>query len=303
MDDLEPHPYRGRIAPTPTGYLHLGHAATFGLAWESAREFGGLLLYREEDLDPQRCRPEYAQAAIEDLHWLGLDWRETSEPQSRRRPHYLAAWERLRDAGVIYPSTVSRRELAEVRAPQEGAEDPLFPPELRPPPGTGRDSPTPAGANWRFRVPDGLEIAFHDLRKGLVRYTAGRDFGDFLVWRRDDVPAYELAVVVDDHAMGVNDVVRGEDLLLSTARQLLVYEALGIANEQLPAYFHTPLLRDAEGRRLAKRHDALALRELREQGVPPAALMDWIHAVYYALRTGEPPPLPDLGTADATFRW
>ena len=131
----------------------------------------------------------------------------------------------------------------------------------------------PAGVNWRFRVPDGEEVGFSDLHLGPQKLIAGRDFGDFIVWRRDDVPAYQLAVVVDDAAMQITEVVRGADLLLSTARQLLLYRALGL---NPPAFYHCPLMTDDSGVRLAKRHDALSLRALRESGVAPETLRrDW----------------------------
>jgi len=256
-------PYRGRIAPTPTGYLHLGHAATFRVAHRRARERGGHLILRIEDLDPRRCRPEFAEAAIEDLRWLGIDWDEGPVYQSERRDLFLEAWRRLRDGGWIYPCARSRKDVASAAfAPHE--EEPIFPPEWRAAP-----DPTiaaPGGVNWRFRVPDGETLAFADGNLGRVEKTALRDFGDFLVWNRDDVPAYELAVVVDDIAMGITEVVRGEDLLTSTARQLLLYRAFAAAP---PAFFHCPLLRDEQGRRLAKRDDALSLRTLRERGLPP----------------------------------
>lgn len=265
--------YRGRIAPTPTGDMHLGHARTYAAAWRRAAEAGGALVLRIEDLDPHRCRAEYTRRTVEDLEWLGLAWSEGPFHQSHRREVFVDAWRALRDAGVVYPSTVSRREARDAaHAPhddEEGAE-PLFPPALRPPPGTGRDAESPAGVTWRFRVPDGETIRFTDARCGERRLTAGTDFGDFVVWRKDDVPAYELAVVADDVAMGITEVVRGEDLLRSTARQLLVYRALGAAP---PAWCHEPLVRDAEGRRLAKRHGALSIRALRERGMSPAEVL------------------------------
>lgn len=265
--------YRGRIAPTPTGDMHVGHARTYMAAWTRAREAGGELVLRIEDLDPLRCRPEYAERTIEDLAWLGITWTGAPVYQSRRRAVFVEAWRRLRDAGLVYPSTVSRRELRDAaHAPHEDEEDaePLFPPTLRPPPGTGRDAPSPAGVVWRFRVPDDAVVRFTDAMRGPQAFTAGRDFGDFVVWRRDDVPAYELAVVADDIAMGITEVVRGEDLLRSTARQLLLYDALGA---QPPAWCHLPLVRDAAGRRLAKRHDALSVRTLRERGHTPAEVL------------------------------
>lgn len=266
-------PYRGRIAPTPTGDLHLGHARTFVAAWRRASDAGGTVVLRIEDLDPLRCRPEYAARAIDDLAWLGVRWAGEPVFQSRRRAVYEAAWQALRDAGAIYPSTVSRKEVRDAaHAPHDDEEgsEPLFPPALRPPAGTGRDAPSPAGVVWRFRVPDGEVVRFTDARRGAQAFTAGVDFGDFSVWRKDDVPAYELAVVADDVAMGITEVVRGEDLLRSTARQLLVYAALGAAP---PAWCHEPLVRDAGGRRLAKRHAPLAIGALRARGLTPAGVL------------------------------
>jgi glutamyl-tRNA synthetase len=198
--------------------------------------------------------------------------------QSARREFYLGAWRHLRDGGWIYPCRVSRKDMQEApRAPHEnpganrsdGEETPeaVFPKAWRPPPGTGQDLIEPAGWNWRFRVPDGETIVFTDAIQGAFAAVAGRDFGDFPIWRRDDLPAYELAVVVDDAAMEITEVVRGEDLLLSTCRQLLLYRALGC---DAPGFAHTPLVRDAEGRRLAKRDAAMSLRHLRAQGLTPA---------------------------------
>jgi len=265
--------YRGRIAPTPTGDLHVGHARTFVAASRRAEESHGALVLRIEDLDPLRCRREFTERAIEDLEWLGVRWTEGPLYQSRRREVYESVWRRLRDVGAIYPCTVSRREVRDAaHAPHdddEGAE-PVFPPELRPAAGAGRDAKSPAGVVWRFRVPDGEVVRFSDARRGAQAFTAGVDFGDFVVWRRDDVPAYELAVVADDVAMGITEVVRGEDLLRSTARQLLVYRALGATP---PAWCHLPLVRDAHGRRLAKRHDALSVRELRRRGMTPEEVL------------------------------
>ena len=262
--------YRGRIAPTPTGYLHLGHAATFLKAHERAREAHGITILRIEDLDAARCRPAYASAALEDLRWLGIEWQEGPYNQSQRRALYLEAWRRLRDGGFIYPCDRSRRDIAlAASAPHE--EEPVFPVKFRSPAGKGRNYAGPGGANWRFRVPDGEIIRFLDGNRGLVQRTALVDFGDFLVWNRDDVTAYELAVVVDDLAMGITEVVRGEDLLTSTARQILIYRALGATTT---AFYHCPLILDGDGRRLAKRDAALGLRQLRAQGRSP----EWVIA-------------------------
>lgn len=264
-------PYRGRLAPTPTGFLHLGHARTFWLAQKRARAADGELRLRIEDLDRARCKPLYTAAALEDLAWFGFQWQGDVVYQSQRQAIYLAAWVRLRDAGVIYPSPHSRRDLARALTAPHAEDDaePLFPPALRPPPGTGSDAPAPGEVNWRFRVPDGERLAFTDGRLGARGFVAGVDFGDFLVWRRDGFPSYELAVVADDAAQGISEIVRGEDLLLSTARQLLLYRALGC---DPPAFFHAPLLLDASGQRLAKRHGSLSLRQLRTRGWTPEQL-------------------------------
>jgi glutamyl-tRNA synthetase len=264
--------YRGRLAPSPTGYLHLGHARTFLIAAERARQPNGTLILRNEDLDPDRCRPEFVAAMLEDLRWLGIEWHEGPDcggafgpySQSQRREFYLEAWKHLRDFGFIYPCTCSRKDLAQsATAPIDSDDEPIYPGKCRTRT-DARDFEAPAGVNWRFRVPDGEEITFVDQHLGRQAYVAGRDFGDFIIWRRDDVPSYQLAVVADDHAMMITEVVRGADLLKSTARQLLLYRALEL---EPPQFYHCDLLRDENGVRLAKRHDALSIRKLRESGM------------------------------------
>jgi glutamyl-tRNA synthetase len=227
---------------------------------------------------------------VEDLDWLGMHWQEGPDvggtfgpySQSERREQYLTVWKELRARGVLYPCTCSRRELSGIaQAPHENAarelrfegdEGPMYPGTCRPMAGSAEllNLASPAGVNWRFRVPDGEVVAFEDGHFGSQRFIAGEDFGDFPVWRRDDVPAYQLAVVADDEAMEITEVVRGADLLLSTARQILIYRALGWRE---PQWYHCPLLLDARGERLAKRHDALAIRTLREQGSTPAQVL------------------------------
>jgi len=265
--------YRGRLAPSPTGLLHLGHARTFWAAQARAQTAGGTLLLRNDDLDAARCRPEFVTAMTEDMRWFGLRWEEPMVSQSARLPLYRAALLRLHAFGCIYPDHRSRKDvLAAASAPHDGDEndEPLYPPEFRPPAGTPLPPLTnPVAINWRFRVPDGENLAFTDGKLGPQSAVAGRDFGDFLVWRKDDVPSYQLASVVDDAALGITEVVRGADLLKSTFRQLLLFRALGTP---APAFHHCPLVRDEQGVRLAKRHDALALRTLREQGRQPEAL-------------------------------
>jgi len=274
-----PLSYRGRVAPSPTGHLHLGHARTFLIAAERAEQAGGALIFRNEDLDPDRCREEFVAAMYEDLRWLGLKWIEGPDrggpyapySQSKRRDVYLDVWRKLRDGGFIYPCTCSRKELAQAAtAPNDADDEPIYPGKCR----TRTDADdfeVPNGVNWRFRVPDCEEISFTDQHLGMKRYLSGEDFGDFVVWRRDDVPAYQLAVVADDHAMKITEVVRGADLLKSTARQILLYRALGFVD---PEFCHCDLVRDESGMRLAKRHDALSLRNLRESGWTPGQVRE-----------------------------
>ncbi|MCD8483301.1 MAG: glutamate--tRNA ligase family protein [Verrucomicrobia bacterium] len=272
--------YRGRIAPTPTGLLHLGHASTFLRAWQRAQS--GTLILRIEDLDRQRCKPEFSSSAIADLHWLGIHWQQgpdvggpaDSYIQSERMHHYVSAWHTLRAGGFIYPSPHSRSDVARaLSAPHPGESEAIFPIALRPTMNCDSFPRQPDGVNWRFRVPDHRKVTFSDGRCGSCTFTAGIDFGDFLVWRKDGFPAYELAVVVDDYLMGITEVVRGEDLLLSTARQILLYEAL---RAPAPAWFHCPLLCDANGQRLAKRNHALSLQTMRTQGMLPRQIIDRI---------------------------
>jgi glutamyl-tRNA synthetase len=254
-----------------------------------------VLVLRNEDLDAARCRPEFVTAMIEDLRWFGLAWQEGPDVggpfgpyhQSERRAFYVDAFHKLLAGGFIYPCVCSRRDVQRAaQAPNLGDEEPLYPGTCRPGAGSAfrvlrsglfipSASPEPGTRNpeqrmnWRFRVPDGEAVSFDDAGAGAQAFVAGRDFGDFVLWRHDDVPSYQLAVTVDDARMGITEVVRGADLLLSTARQLLLYRALGWTP---PRFFHCPLVLDDYGVRLAKRHDALSLRALRERGETAAAL-------------------------------
>ncbi len=270
--------YRGRLAPSPTGYLHLGHARTFWTAQQRAEAAAGTLVLRNEDMDARRFRLEFVDAMMEDLRWFGFRWQEGPDcggpfgpyAQSERGRFYRAALEKLGRAGWIYPCRCSRRDvLRALQAPHAGEEGPVYPGTCRPAPGTTFEVAAAPGANWRFRVPDGEGICFADGFFGSQQFLAGRDFGDFPVWRHDDVPSYQLAVVVDDAAMQITEVVRGADLLLSTARQLLLYRALELTP---PSFYHCPLVTDDAGVRLAKRHDALSLRSLRAKGLTPQML-------------------------------
>lgn len=267
--------YRGRIAPSPTGFLHLGHAATFLAAVYRCKLNNGRLLLRIDDLDADRARPHFTQAAVEDLRWLGIQCQEgpdTGGPrgpysQSERLGFYREAMRSLISGGWVYPCTCSRRDLARaVSAPHASEEEPVYPGFCRP------AAPLVPGAdfrpelNWRFRIPEPERLTFVDGLQGAQSAVAAADFGDFLVWRKDGVPSYQLASAVDDAQMGVTEVVRGADLITSTFRQLLLWRAL---NHTPPDFYHCPLLTDAAGRRLAKRDDALSLRTLREVGWSP----------------------------------
>lgn len=260
----------GRLAPSPTGLLHLGHARTFLVAQQRACAVSGTLWLRDEDLDPQRSRAEFAVAMRNDLRWLGLDW-DKEVRQSERLHAYREAMQRLLALGAVYPCRCSRKDLqAMTQAPhEEGTDEPVYSGHCRAH-GAAISLGEIATSNYRFRVPDGETIRFLDALAGpqafLAGSTAEADFGDFLVWRKDGLPSYQLACVIDDAAMGITEVVRGRDLLISTARQILLQRALS-----LPAltYAHTELVRDEAGVRLAKRHDALSLRALRERGMSP----------------------------------
>jgi glutamyl-tRNA synthetase len=269
--------YRGRLAPSPTGYLHVGHALTFWTAQQRAEAAGGILVLRNEDLDPSRSRPHFTETMMEDLRWFGFRWQEGPDcggpyapySQSERLDFYRAGFEELRQQNRVYPCTCSRQDvLRALQAPHAGEEEPIYPGLCRPTSETTKPiSSRPP--SWRFLVQDGEAVEFQDGCCGPQRFVAGQDFGDFVVWRHDNVPSYQLAVVLDDAAMRVTEVVRGEDLLLSTARQLLLYRALGL---DAPTFYHCPLIIDESGRRLAKRTDALSLRALREEGISPETI-------------------------------
>ncbi|HEX8909942.1 MAG TPA: tRNA glutamyl-Q(34) synthetase GluQRS [Anaeromyxobacteraceae bacterium] len=277
---------RGRFAPSPTGPLHLGNARTALLAWLAARARGASFVMRVEDLDGPRVRPGLEARMLAELRWLGLDWDEGPDlggphapyRQSERLERYQAALDRLRRAEAVYPCFCSRAEIAAASQAPHGPSDegPRYP-------GTCRAlSPAEVAARslrrapaWRLRVAPG-EIAFRDGVHGRRAFDVAAEVGDFVVARADGIPAYQLAVVVDDAAMGIEEVVRGDDLLSSTARQLLVYRALGLAP---PRFAHVPLVTGEDGARLAKRHGALSLGELRERGADPRAVVGLLAAL------------------------
>lgn len=264
MADAPQTAYRGRLAPSPTGLLHLGHAATFRVAQERAQAAGGRLVLRIEDLDRERCRAEFVESLLADLRWAGLAWDEGPHWQSERLPVYLAAWRRLAAGGFIYPCRCTRKDLSRALSaphPEDENVEPIYPGTCRPARPEPRSESEPGPSNWRFRVPAGEEIAFVDGLHGPQSFRSGQDFGDFLIWRRDGAPSYQLAVVADDAAMGITEVVRGADLLKSTALQTLLYRALGAT---VPSWHHVPLVLGPDGRRLAKRAGAHSLRAMRQ---------------------------------------
>ncbi len=245
------------------------------IAWLHARSRGARIVLRFEDLDGDRSRPEHVETALRDLEWLGLDWDGTPRLQSAGLAHLSAVADRLQREGKAYPCVCTRGDIRSAQsAPQEGVTELRYP-------GTCRgvypsvDLATRAsgrGAGLRFAVPAGTRVV-RDLFQGLHQFNPHEEAGDFLITRRDGQPAYQLAVVVDDVSDGVTEVVRGDDLLSSAARQMLLLEALG---ESTPDYYHLPLVRDASGRRLAKREDDLSLFELRSSGVDARAIVEWV---------------------------
>jgi len=274
-------PTIGRLAPSPTGGLHLGHARTFLAAWLAARSQWGRVILRVEDLDATRVRAEATRGAIEDLRWLGLDWDEGPDVGGRSAPYvqtqrlalYADALGRLKAGGRVYPCTCTRAEIARAAsAPHAEDEGPSYP-------GTCafRSVADAAGLGggsfaWRFRVPRG-PLAWEDLFRGGITGDPSRVGGDFVVARQGQGPSYQLAVVVDDAAMGVNQVIRGADLIPSTPRQVLLYRALGHAG---PTFGHVPLVVGPDGRRLAKRDGSVKLATLREAGADPRRLVGWL---------------------------
>ncbi|MCG3180644.1 MAG: Glutamate--tRNA ligase [Phycisphaerae bacterium] len=258
-----------RLAPSPTGALHMGNARTFLANWALARRGGWRIVLRIEDLDTPRTKPGADAAAVEDLGWLGLDWDAGPTRQMADLSPYRDALDRLRSAGLIYPCRCTRRDIEQAAsAPHADAHELRYPGTCRPAPDDlshaadagRRDAPIA----WRLIVPDG-EIAFNDGFHGPQRVNVQREVGDFVVATKASLPAYQLAVVVDDARQGVTDVVRGDDLLGSTGRQLLLYHLLGLGPP--PRYTHLPLVVGEDGRRLAKRHGDTRLATYRDAGV------------------------------------
>ena len=266
--------YVGRLAPSPTGLLHLGHARTFLVAWWRARNLGGRLLMRLEDLDGPRAKPEFADAALRDLAWLGLDWDGPDYLQSTGLAEISAAAAQLEEQGLAYACVCSRGDVRSLQsAPQQGDHEPRYP-------GTCRGKyASVALAEQESGKPAGLRlsvgnasVSVKDELLGERSFDVQAEVGDFLIAKRDRAPAYQLAVVVDDARQGVTEVVRGEDLFPSAARQRLLQQALGLPSVR---YVHVPLVLDESARRLAKREDDLSLQALREGGTDPRAIVAW----------------------------
>ena len=278
-------PYRGRFAPTPSGEMHVGNARTALFAWLDARSRGGQFVLRIEDIDRPRCKPHYYGLLLEDLRWLGIDWDEGPDiggphgpyVQSLRLEAYEQALRRLEEQRLLYPCYCSRAELLAVASAPHGlaSEGPAYPGTCRHlTEAERRERASRKSPSLRFRLPD-RSAAFEDGAAGPQRFEPGSG-GDFVVRRADGIVSYQLAVVVDDAAMGITDVVRGADLLDSTPRQLFLFEALGFAP---PRYAHVPLLCGPDGNRLAKRHGALSIRALRERGVRAETIVGAIATV------------------------
>ena len=263
----------GRFAPSPSGRMHLGNVFSAMLAWLSIRSCGGRLVLRIEDLDPDRCRPEYADTLKRDLEWLGLTWDTEQTPQSRRSEAYREMFSRLEERGLIYPCYCSRTELHAASAPHASDGTVLYAGTCRNLTPSERAARTKAPC-WRVRVPD-EDVSFTDGVQGEYTQNLAHGCGDFILRRADGVYAYQLAVVTDDAEAGVTQVVRGSDLLSSTPRQIWLQRQLGFPE---PAYYHVPLLVAPDGRRLSKRERDLDMGALRERYTPQALLVLLAHA-------------------------
>lgn len=292
-------PATGRLAPSPTGGLHLGHAFSFLAAYFSARSRGGRLVLRLEDVDSDRAGEEHVRSCLEDLSWLGIDWDGAPIVQSARTAHIVAAKDALVEGGRVYPCVCTRKELSLFGSAEEAQGAPhgasaKYPGICRGKYRTLEEAEELTGrdAGLRFRVTD-ERISFQDSVFGSFDEILTESVGDFLILRRNKVPAYQLAIVADDNRDQVTEVVRGRDLLESTARQIALARALGMPS---PRYSHVPLICDAKGQRLAKRDHARSLSQLRREGLTAPRIVSWAwRALGQAPCAGRPSP--------AQFRW
>lgn len=258
----------GRFAPSPSGRMHLGNIYTAVISWLSAKRAGGRLILRIEDLDPQRSKRKFAEYIEEDLRWLGLDWDEggldnigENGPylQSQREKFYMRALQKLSDKGLLYPCRCKRRDILATQAPHQSDGRVVYPGTCRPDKITKCRVDDMSPVAMRVVVPDEM-IVFSDRVFGTQSVNLAKDCGDFIVRRADGAWGYQLAVVVDDALMGVNEVVRGEDLLLSTAQQIYLYRELGY---DIPIFCHLPLIKNEYGERLSKRDSSMSMEEMR----------------------------------------
>lgn len=265
-----------RLAPSPSGDLHIGHARAFLAAWALARSQGGSVRLRIEDLDAPRIVPGAAERQMEDLRWLGLDWDGEVLYQSARTTYYDSVLVRLVEQGLISACYQSRQDVARAATAPHGPEGvPPYPIALRSArPLTLAELPRHTEAALRFRVPEG-SVQFDDLFQGPQRQDVLKEVGDFVLRRRDGLYAYQLAVVADDIAQGVTHIIRGADLLFSTARQIQLWQALGA---EPPVFGHVGLVLNAAGEKLSKRDGAVTLRAIREQGTQPEILIGHLAA-------------------------
>jgi glutamyl-tRNA synthetase len=264
-----------RLAPSPTGALHLGNARTFLVNWLLARRHGWRILLRIEDLDGPRVKRGADQQATDDLRWLGLNWDEGPIYQSPRAAEYRRALDTLLANGHAYPCICTRKEV-DLAASAPHAEDgaAVYPGTCRDRFASLDDARRASGREptIRFRVPPDAVVEWRDQLRGDMRTDVSKDLGDFVIAKSDGTAAYQLAVVVDDAAMAITHIVRGDDLIDSTPRQILLYRALGLS-ALLPTYYHLPLVIGPDGRRLAKRHGDTRLAHYRSLGVPPQRLL------------------------------
>ena len=289
-------PIRGRYAPSPTGVLHMGNLRTALLAWLFTRTQQGQFVLRVEDLDRPRVRAGATQQMLDDLHWLGLDWDEGPDcsgpyapyTQNERLDIYQHYLQQLQDADLVYPCYCSRAEVAHAAsAPQQGTNDGLrYPGTCRHLTEAQRRAYDASGRrpSLRFRVDDERVIGFNDLVMGPMTQHVQQAIGDFVICRSDGIFAYQFAVVVDDALMHIHQVVRGNDLLASTARQILLYEALSFP---VPTFAHVPLLVDEQGKRISKRTQGMGLDPLREKGTTPEQVVGELAASCGLVERGE----------------